>query len=226
MVNTDKIFNPKLEKFSEYLKNCNGKLWNEATNHKFTSELKNDKLEDHIFKKYIIQDYIFIETLVTLIGKAVYISPNMNSKIKWANFLYAITSDENNYFQRSFDALDVSKEERTNTKLFLSISDFSKLMHEVANTGTYEEILAVILAAEWVYYTWASNAKKPYPKRFYLSEWITLHNNSSFKDTVAWIKKELDITSQKLTISEQNKVANLFIKIVRLEVSFFDACYK
>ena len=226
MVNTDKIFNPKLEKFSEYLKNCNGKLWNEATNHKFTNELKNDKLEDHIFKKYIIQDYIFIETLVTLIGKAVYLSPNMNSKIKWANFLYAITSDENNYFQRSFDALDVSKEERTNTKLFLTISDFSKLMLEVANTGTYEEILAVILAAEWVYYTWASNAKKPYPKRFYLSEWITLHNNSSFKGTLDWIKKELDITSLKLTISEQHKVANLFIKIVRLEVSFFDACYK
>ena len=226
MVDTDKNFNPRLEKFSKYLRNCSGKLWNEATNHKYTNELKNDKLEDHIFKKYIIQDYIFIETLVTLIGKAVYISPNMNSKIKWANFLYAITSDENNYFQRSFDALDISKEERTNTKLFLAISDFSKLMHEVANTGTYEEILAVILAAEWVYYTWASNAKKPYPKRFYLSEWITLHNNSSFKGTLGWIKKELDITSQKLTISEQHKVANLFIKIVRLEVSFFDACYK
>ena len=226
MVDTDKNFNPKLEKFSEYLRNSSGKLWNEATNHKLTNELKNDKLEDHIFKKYIIQDYIFIETLVTLIGKAVYLSPNMNSKIKWANFLYAITSDENNYFQRSFDALDVSKEERTNTKLFLTISDFSKLMLEVANTGTYEEILAVILAAEWVYYTWASNAKKPYPKRFYLSEWITLHNNSSFKDTLDWIKKELDITSQKLTTSEQHKVANLFIKIVRLEVSFFDDCYK
>ena len=226
MVDTDKNFNSKLEKFSEYLKNCSGKLWNKATNHKFTNELKDDKLEDHIFKIYIIQDYIFIESLVTLIGKAVYLSPNMNSKIKWANFLYAITSDENNYFQRSFDALDISKEERTNTKLFLTISDFSKLMHEVANTGTYEEILAVILAAEWVYYTWASNAKKPYPKRFYLSEWITLHNNSSFKDTLGWIKKELDITSQKLTISEQRKVANLFIKIVRLEVSFFDDCYK
>ena len=169
---------------------------------------------------------IFVETLVTFIGKAVYLSPNMNSKIKWANFLYAITSDENNYFQRSFDALDISKEERTNTKLFLAISDFSKLMHEVANTGTYEEILAVILAAEWVYYTWASNAKKPYPKRFYLSEWITLHNNRFFKVTLDWIKKELDITSQKLTISEQHKVANLFIKIVRLEVSFFDDCYK
>ena len=226
MDDIDKNFNPKLEKFSEYLRNSSGKLWNEATNHKFTNELKNDKLEDHIFKKYIIQDYIFVETLVTFIGKAVYLSPNMNSKIKWANFLYAITSDENNYFQRSFDALDISKEERTNTKLFLTISDFSKLMHEVANTGTYEEILAVILAAEWVYYTWASNAKKPYPKRFYLSEWITLHNNSSFKGTLDWIKKELDITSQKLTISEQHKVANLFIKIVRLEVSFFDACYK
>ncbi|MAC40973.1 MAG: hypothetical protein CMJ05_04175 [Pelagibacterales bacterium] len=106
------------------------------------------------------------------------------------------------------------------------MSNFSKLMHEVADTGTYEEILAVILAAEWVYFAWVSNTKKPYPKRFYLSEWITLHNNSSFKETVAWITKELDISSQKITVPEQHKVTNLFIKIVKLEVTFFDACYK
>jgi thiaminase/transcriptional activator TenA len=99
-------------------------------------------------------------------------------------------------------------------------------MQEVADIGTYEEILAVILAAEWIYYTWASDAKKPYPKRFYLSEWITLHNNSSFKNTVTWIKEELDFTTYKLTLSEQHKVAILFTKIVSLEVSFFDACYK
>ena len=226
MVNTDKKFNPKVEKFSEYLKNYSGKLWLEATNHKFTNELKNDTLKDHIYKKYIVQDYIFIKSLVTLIGKAIALAPNLNSKVKWSAFAYAITSDENNYFIRSFEALNITKEEREKTKLLPSINNFSKLMQEVADIGTYEEILAVILAAEWIYYTWASDAKKPYPKRFYLSEWITLHNNSSFKNTVTWIKEELDFTTYKLTLSEQYKVAILFSKIVSLEVSFFDACYK
>ena len=226
MPKTYKNFNPKVEKFSEYLINYSGELWQDATNHKFTNELKNDTLKNHIFKKYIVQDYIFIESLVTLIGKAIALAPNLNSKVKWSAFIYAITSDENNYFIRSFEALNITKDEREKTKLLDPINDFSKLMHEVANTGTYKEILAVILAAEWIYYTWASNVKKPYPERFYLSEWITLHNNSSFKDTVTWIKEELDSISHKLTVSEQHEVAILFTKTVMLEVSFFDACYK
>lgn len=226
MINTDKKFNPKVEKFSEYLKNYSGELWLEATNHRFTNELKNDTLKDHIYKKYIVQDYIFIESLVTLIGKAIALATNLNSKVKWSAFVYAITSDENNYFIRSFEALNITEDEREKTKLLPPINDFSKLMHDVANTGSYKEILAVILAAEWIYCTWASNVKKPYPERFYLSEWITLHNNSSFKDTVIWIKDELDSISHQLTLSEQHKVAILFKKIVKLEVSFFDACYK
>ena len=52
MLKTYKNFNPKVEKFSEYLMNYSGELWLDATNHKFTNELKNDTLKNHIFKKY------------------------------------------------------------------------------------------------------------------------------------------------------------------------------
>ena len=82
MAETYKNFNPKVEKFSEYLKNYSGELWLEATNHKFTNELMNDTLKNDIFKKYIVQDYIFIESLVTLISKAIFLAPNMHSKVK------------------------------------------------------------------------------------------------------------------------------------------------
>ena len=225
MVKTYKNFNPKVEKFSEYLKNYSGDLWLEATNHKFTNELKNDTLKNHIFKKYIVQDYIFIESLVTLIGKAILLAPNMHSKVKWSAFLYAITSDENNYFIRSFDALNITKEEREETKLLPSINDFANLMLQISNSGSYAQILSVILAAEWIYYSWASRAKDPYPDRFYLSEWIILHNNIPFHKTVTWIKGELDTLALELSYIEQEEIAKLFLKLVRLEIAFFDACY-
>ncbi len=226
MTNKKINFNPKLEKFSDYVKNYSGDLWFEATNHKFTNELKNDKLEDRIYKKYIVQDYIFIKSLVTLIGKAIALAPTMHSKVKWSAFVYAITSDENNYFIRSFDALNITKEERERTNLLPSINDFSKLMLHISNSGSYVQILSIVLAAEWIYYTWASNAKEPYPSRFYLSEWIILHNNKSFYKTVSWIKEELDILALELSIKEQEEIAKLFLKLVRLEIAFFDACYE
>ena len=48
MPKTYKNFNPKVEKFSEYLINYSGELWQDATNHKFTNELKmkNSKKEE------------------------------------------------------------------------------------------------------------------------------------------------------------------------------------
>ncbi|MDG2001125.1 MAG: TenA family protein [Alphaproteobacteria bacterium] len=225
MAETYKNFNPKVEKFSEYLKNYSGELWLEATNHKFTNELMNDTLKNDIFKKYIVQDYIFIESLVTLISKAIFLAPNMHSKVKWAAFIYAITSDENNYFIRSFDALNITKEEREETKLLPSINDFANLMLQISNSGSYAQILSIILAAEWIYYTWASRAKEPYPDRFYLSEWIILHNNIAFHKTVAWIKGELDTLALELSYIEQEEIAKLFLNLVRLEIAFFDACY-
>jgi thiaminase/transcriptional activator TenA len=225
MTKTYKNFNPKVEKFSEYLKNYSGELWLEATNHKFTNELMNDTLKNDIFKKYIVQDYIFIESLVTLISKAIFLAPNMHSKVKWAAFIYAITSDENNYFIRSFDALNITKEEREETKLLPSINDFANLMLQISNSGSYAQILSIILAAEWIYCTWASRAKEPYPDRFYLSEWIILHNNIAFHKTVAWIKGELDTLALELSYIEQEEIAKLFLNLVRLEIAFFDACY-
>ena len=53
-----------------------------------------------------------------------------------------------------------------------------------------------------------------------------VHNNISFYKTVSWIKEELDILALELSIKEQEEIAKLFLKLVRLEIAFFDACYE
>jgi len=221
-----KLYNLEMETFSSFIKSSSSDAWDKATNHRFTKELMTDTLSDEVYKKYLIQDYIFIETLVTVIGKALTLAPGMESKKNWSAFLYAITSDENNYFLRSFDVLGITKEERENSSLLPTIQNFSKLMLDIANKGSYAELLAIIYAAELVYLTWASKATKPYPKRFYLSEWIELHNNSHFIKTVTWISTELDSVATDLSIEKQIIVTDLFNQLVKLEVSFFDAVYE
>jgi thiaminase/transcriptional activator TenA len=103
------------------------------------------------------------------LGYAVALVPDMAAKNRFSSFLAAITSEENDYFLRSFEALGVDEEERNSTPMLPQIQAFAVLMLDAARSGAYEEILSVIVPAEWVYLSWAKAAKHSYLKRFYLA---------------------------------------------------------
>lgn len=219
------VYAPDKGVFTDWLRVETGDLWSQATCHAFTTELLEDRLDDAVYRRYLIQDYVFIETLVTVLGHAVATAPGMPAKKRWAHFLGLITSEENDYFLRAFEALGVPEEERENTALLPPIQAFADLMLDAARSNQYADVLAVIVAAEWVYLSWAEKAKQPYPERFYLSEWIDLHHNPFFAEIVAWMRSELDRVGPCLTAVQQAIVADRFKELVRLEVAFFDAAY-
>jgi len=55
---------------------------------------------------------------------------------------------------------------------------FEDLLTRAALEGEYEETLAVLVPAEWIYLTWAT-AASGVPEEFYLREWIELHDTSN-----------------------------------------------
>jgi thiaminase/transcriptional activator TenA len=103
---------------------------------------------------------------------------------------------------------------------------FSKLMLEAARAGTYEDVLAVIVPAEWIYLTWASAVADATPKRFYLKEWIDLHTLPEFAELVDWMRAQLDHAGAALPPERQAAVARRFSGLVGLEVAFFDAAFE
>lgn len=218
-------FDPQRQRFTDWLRDETGSLWTQATTHAFTRSLADDTLADDVYRRYLVQDYVFIETLVTVLGHAVALAPGMPAKKRFAAFLAAITSEENDYFLRSFEALGVTEHEQQNTPLLPPIQSFADLMLDAARSGAYEELLAVIVPAEWVYLTWAQAAEPPYPARFYLKEWIELHDNPDFEEVVGWLRSELDRVGADLPAHRRAAVRQRFRDLVALEVAFFDAAY-
>ena len=221
----DNTFDPDQGRFTDWLLARCGDDWQRATRHPFTTALADDSLPDDVYRRYLVQDYAVIETLVTVLGYAVALAPGMPAKKRFAGFLAAITDEENDYFLRSFEALGVSEAEREGTALLPPIQTFADLMLDAARSGAYEEVLAVIVPAEWVYLTWAQAATQPYPARFYLREWIELHDNPAFADVVGWLRLELDRVGADLPQERQAAVSERFRRLVELEVAFFDAAY-
>ena len=68
----------------------------------------------------------------------------------------------------------------------------------VAKSEGYEEILACVLAAEWMYLTWCSTADKTPSSRPAIRDWVALHAGGAFADQVAWVRAEIDERAPRL----------------------------
>lgn len=212
-------------RFTDWLRERSEPAWTETTEHHFVRELGADTIDDAVFRRYLVQDYAFVGTLVSLVGYAVGQAPTMAAKRRLTTFLGTITDEEDDYFERSFDALDVPEHDRLDPKLTPTTAAFDDLLVRGAHEGDYEETLAVLLPAEWSYRTWAENVESD-QSRFYLREWVELHDNPAFESFVDWLRGELDERGPELAPRRRRRVERLFGRTMALEAAFFDASYE
>ncbi|WP_162317355.1 TenA family protein [Haloarcula limicola] len=214
-------------RFTDWLRARSEPSWTEATDHRFTRELRADELDDAVFRRYLVQDYAFLETLVGAFGHAVGDAPTMGAKSRLTDFLGTLTDEESDYFERSFDALGVDESAHDSPDLTPTTAAFRDLLLRATGRGGYAETLAVLVPAEWVYLAWATAADSDgdRPDRFYLAEWVDLHAVPAFEEFVGWLRAELDREGAAASERRQERLADLFRRTVELEVAFFDAAY-
>jgi thiaminase/transcriptional activator TenA len=212
-------------RFTDWLRERSAPDWSEATTHRFTRELGDDALDDEVFRRYLVQDYAFVGALVGAVGRAVGDAPTMDAKGRLVDFLGTLTADENDYFERSFAALDVPEETYTDPELTPTTRAFEDLVERATREGGYAETLAVLVPAEWIYREWATAVGSESPSRFYLAEWIDLHANPGFESFVAWLRAELDREGRAVSPRRRRRLERLFRRTVALEVAFFESAY-
>lgn len=212
-------------RFTDWLRERAEPAWSNATGHRFARELGSGELDDDAFRRYLVQDYAFLETLVGAFGRAVGDAPTMASKGRLVDFLGTLTADENDYFERSFEALGVTRAEYADPTLTPTTRAFENLLHRAAAEGGYAETLAVLVPAEWVYLAWANAVDGGSPERFYLAEWVELHTHEGFESFVGWLRSELDGEGEAASPRRRRRIERLFRETVELEVAFFESAY-
>ena len=86
------IYNSKKTFFYELKSSCK-KEWSEYTNHKFLSDLVNNKLPDKNFKNYLIQDYFFLQQFIRILGLSIYKSKSFEEINRSVNFIKGISHE-------------------------------------------------------------------------------------------------------------------------------------
>ena len=208
---------------TDLLRNSVQSDWDAATDHLFCKQLADGTLPLDKMRWYLIQDYKFIDEFVRLLATTIAHAPTLADGIPMVQFLNLVTSTENTYFLRSFEALEVSKADQ-NAPAAPATHAFQSLMQAARTSDRYEQMLAVLSVAEWSYLTWA-NQYKTYNSDlpFWLSEWIDLHTGEGFESVVNHLRGQLDLVWNDLGGHHQTKAAAMFRDAVLCERAFFDA---
>ncbi|MEG2048197.1 MAG: TenA family protein [Comamonas sp.] len=214
--------------FAEQLRQSCMADWNACVQHRFVDDIFAGTLDDAVLRRYLVQDYQFINRFVALLGAAIASADQFAPRVTLSQFAAMITSDENTYFLRSFDTLGVPASERLAPQLTPQTQAFQQLMHEAAQSLHYANCIAVLAVAEGLYLDWADQPAKqalPLPPRFEHAEWITLHANDFFRGFVAWLRSELDRVGPTLSDAARAEATSYFQRAVQLERQFFDHVY-
>lgn len=207
--------------FFKQLKESSEPIWTQTITHRFVQELCAGTVSDSVMSRYLIQDHRFINNFLRLLGAAVNYADLFESRITIGRFIGMISSDENNYFLRSFKALGVTEAERQNQPDSKVTTALKEIMLEAAASNSYAAAISVLSVAESIYFDWGQLAKKPYPSNFVYEEWITLHNNDFFTGFVSFLQKELD----RVGPANEAICRDFFMRTVALEKAFFDDAY-
>lgn len=208
--------------FSDILRQENAAIWMEATDHRFVRELLAGTISRKVMSAYLVQDHRFLDSFLTLLGAAIASADTFEARLRFGRFAGMVSSEENTYFLRAFETLDVSEARRREEPDTAPTAGFKAIMQEAASTRNYAAALAVLNVAEGLYLDWAMKARAPLPESFVHAEWITLHDNPGFREFVAFLRAELDrVGPQHAAISR-----DFFSRTVKLERAFFDAAYE
>jgi thiaminase/transcriptional activator TenA len=208
--------------FTDWLRANSEPDWTAVTTHPFTNALFDGTVPANRMRSYLVQDYQFVDQFLALLGSALAKADRYQSRLAIAPAIAVITSDENTYFARAFDALGVPEQDRADPPLDQVTVAFRDLMAEVSAVGSYPEVLTVLAVAEWSYLEWARRAPNELPENFLYTEWITLHNSTSFGEWVSWLLSDLDRVGAGLPPRERDRCLRWFRQATTLEKQFFD----
>ena len=211
--------------FSQRMRDQARETWDAILGHRFFREVATDAIHDHVFARYLRIEYGFVDTAARTLGYAIAKAPSFQERRRLGLGLYGLITDQEKFFIAAFARMGVRAEERTGLPPQGPALPLHTLFLAVAETEGYEEILACVFAAEWMYLTWCSKASQSPSSRDYIQDWVALHAGGAFADHVAWVRSEIDDRGPALADSRQGRLRSLFEKALEAEIAFHDAAY-
>ena len=211
--------------FALRLQKENKEVWDAMQQHRFVADILADRLDPDVFRRYLVFEQGFVETAILIFGHAMLKAPAFAQRRRLISVLHSLAEDQLTYFAGVFRALDMSPALAADLAP-AAVQRFDGGMLAIAKSGSYADILAIMLAAEWMYGTWCLRAANVEIAGAELRRWVALHAERGFLDQIDWMIDEINREATALDDAGRDRLSALFREALQLEIAFHDAAYE
>jgi len=215
------IYNNKKTYFYKLKNGCN-KEWSEYTDHKFLSDLVSNKLPSKNFKRYLIQDYVFLQQFLKILALSVYKSNSFEEINRSVNFIKGIDHEiklHTSYCKK----WKISLNSLSNIKVESANSAYTDHVLSVGKNGNNLDIFSCLAPCIIGYgeVGFKLSKIKNWKKSKY-SSWIKMYSSKEYQQVAKDNIDYLDILFKKNKNKNMNKLEKNFKKSTILEKKFWE----
>ncbi len=199
-------------------------IWKAYNEHPFVLGIRNGTLDKKKFRRYIIQDYLYLRDYAKVFALGVAKAKSLEIANLFVGFIPAMNG-ELNVHEGYLARLGVTQEEIDTSLPSLDNLSYTSYMLRVAYEEGEAEILAAILACAYSYEVIAKNIVQNNPDaandEFY-GNWIKGYISAAYSDDNKILLTTLDRLTRNYTEEQVRHLTEIFVACSRYELAFWD----
>ena len=199
-------------------------LWERMVTHPFVMEMGDGTLPRAKFRRYFLQDFVFVNDLVAITAMGVAKAPDLAAAGVLNTFLSGILDPESDLFVRAFEQLGASEGEYSAASASPTTQAFGDFMVRTGLDGDFVDIATVLYVTEGTYLDWGTRLIEAgkRPENPVYREWIDLHGPAVLGGLVDWLHGYLDGVDAP---GRRAGIERVFVTALRYEYLFWEAAY-
>ena len=213
-------------KISDMLYQAAPDLWDEAADKPFVKAMAEGSLDEGLFRRYMIQDYLYLAEYIEILN----MTKAYSESKELTDFIDSAVIGTENEIKRvhipNMKKIGITDEEIKAAQMNEVISDYISYMKSCLNGYGLLAGLSALLQCSWVYAYISDADTKKYAKEIKISEhkdWFFEYTSQNYTDANRKWVDIIDKISESREQSELENIKKIFMKCAEFENRFWDS---
>jgi thiaminase (transcriptional activator TenA) len=202
-------------------------IWDAQLEHPFVRGIADGSLDPATFKRWVLQDYLYLKEFARIFAWAVAKADRLDSMGWYAAVLNLTLNTEMELHRQYATRFGVSAAALEAEPVWPTTRAYTDFLVRTAADGDMADLVAALLPCAWGYVHIAQRMMKGQPPRDQrYADWIAQYASPEFAEAAEWLKAEMNRLAEGTTAEKRERLIELFVLSSRYEWMFWEMCWR
>jgi len=202
-------------------------IWQAQLRHPFVKGIGDGSLEEERFKRWVLQDYLYLKEFARIFAWAVAKAERLESMSWYAGVLDLTLNTEMNLHRQYAARFGLTPADLERAPMWPTTRAYTDFLVRTAADGDMADLVAALLPCAWGYVFVAKElaaGAPPADQRY--ADWIAQYASDEFAQAAGWLKDEMNRLAAGSSGEKRERLRELFVLSSRYEWQFWEMCWQ